>query len=94
MPATDPGPEAVPSAEVNLDAMQAEIISELEPLIEGAELPPEEKFDTLLRIIRTRDDKNLLPIAKVTAGQIGDPSRQAEAYTDLLKEIDYFKQAA
>lgn len=65
-------------------------IEELRPLAAKLDLPPEEKFDTLLLIIRSTDDKTLLEPAHQAAKLITDESRRAQALLDIIKEIDYF----
>ena len=93
-PAEPPAPtEALAAAPpLDLESMENDVISRLQPLIEY--IPADEKFDAQLRILRATDDKNLLVEAKKTAEQIKDPTRQAEALTEILKEIDFFKKAA
>ncbi|NLA42685.1 hypothetical protein GX865_00785 [Candidatus Saccharibacteria bacterium] len=72
-----------------LDSVKAEAINELRPLIGKLNLPPEEKFDTYLLLIRTTDDQELVPPAYDVARQIEDESRRAMALLDIIKEIDY-----
>ena len=49
-----------------------------------------DKFDTLLLIIRSTDDKSLVGQAHAAAKTIEDESKKAEALLDVIKEIDYF----
>lgn len=72
-----------------LDDVKLSAIKELRPLIERLTLPPEEKFDTYLLLIRTTDDKSLVSPAHQTARQIEDESRRAMALLEIIKEIDY-----
>lgn len=73
----------------NLDDVKINAINELRPLIEKLTIPPEEKFDTYLLLIRTTDDKELVSPAYEIAKQIEDDSRRAMALLDIIKEIDY-----
>jgi hypothetical protein len=76
----------------NLDSIKQDALSELRPLVDRLELSPEDKFDTLLLIIRSTDDSSLLPAAHAAAKQIADDARRAQALLDVIKEIDFFKQ--
>lgn len=81
-------PNPVPSRD-DLEGVKMDAINELRPLIDKLDLPPEEKFDTYLLLIRCTDDKELVPPAHEVAKQIGDDSRRAMALLDIIKEIDY-----
>lgn len=96
--AIDPLPIAtnpVPSRD-DLEGVKMDAINELRPLIDKLNLPPEEKFDTYLLLIRCTDDKELVPPAHEVAKMIEDDSRRAMALLDIIKEIDYLstKQSA
>lgn len=84
LPMTNP----VPSRD-NLEGVKMEAVNELRPLIDKLELPPDEKFDTYLLLIRCTDDHELIPPAHEVAKQIVDDSRRALALLDIIKEIDY-----
>lgn len=89
--AIDPLPIAtnpVPSRD-DLEDVKMEAINELRPLIDKLDLPPEEKFDTYLLLIRCTDDRELVPPAHEVAKLIPDDSRRAMALLDIIKEIDY-----
>ena len=73
----------------DLENVKMEAINELRPLIDKLNLPPEEKFDTYLLLIRCTDDKTLVPPAHDVAKLIEDESRKAQALLDIIKEIDY-----
>lgn len=73
-----------------LDDLKKATLEELRPLVTKLNLPPEEKFDTLLLIIRSTDDTSLLDPAHETAKLIPDEARRAQALLDIIKEIDYF----
>lgn len=76
----------------NLDEIKREAITELRPLVDKLNLPAEDKFDTLLLLIRTTDDSSLIPAAHIAARAIADDSRRAQALLDVIKEIDFFGQ--
>ena len=88
VPPVVPEPQVVstyaPTADDNLEAIKKDALTELRPLVDKLNLPPEEKFNTLLLIIRSTDDKTLVP----------QDTRRAEALLDIIKEIDYFSRPA
>lgn len=75
-----------------LDNLKKTALEELRPLVGKLNLPPEEKFDTLLLIIRSTDDQSLLTPAHEAAQGIQDENKRAQALLDVIKEIDYFSQ--
>lgn len=76
----------------SLELIKRDALTELRPLVDKLNLAPEDKFDTLLLIIRSTDDKSLVPQAHEVAKLIEDEGRRAEALLDVIKEIDYFSQ--
>lgn len=76
-----------------LEAIKKSALEELRPLVDKLNLPPEEKFDTLLLIIRSTDDQSLLAAAHEAAQAITDDAKRAEALLDVIKEIDYFSNS-
>lgn len=89
---TMPTPTApsLPVAAGGLDELKKTALEELRPLVGKLNLPPEDKFDTLLLIIRSTDDQTLLEPAHEAAKQITDENKRAQALLDVIKEIDYF----
>ncbi|MGH7196974.1 MAG: hypothetical protein ACREGJ_04410 [Candidatus Saccharimonadales bacterium] len=86
-----PAPAPLPSTgNKDLDKLKQSALEELRPLVGKLDLPPEDKFDTLLLIIRSTDDQSLLDEAHQAAKNIGDETRRAQALLDIVKEIDYF----
>ena len=79
---TSPSPE--------LDSIKKSALEELRPLVDRLNLPADEKFDTLLLIIRSTDDKSLVTAAHEAARAIEDETKRAQALLDVIKEIDYF----
>jgi len=105
-PAAEPEPEPISAfvppapvvdpattSEVGLDQVKKDAIVELKPLVDKLDLPPEEKFDTYLLLIRSTDDKELIAPAHEAAKGIVDESRRAQALLDIIKEIDYLNSA-
>lgn len=73
-----------------LETLKKDALAELRPLVDKLDLPSEEKFDTLLLIIRSTDDQSLLTAAHTAAKSIEDETKRAQALLDVIKEIDYF----
>lgn len=78
------------STSSDLDQIKSSALDGLKPLVGKLNLNPEEKFDTLLLIIRSTDDQSLLPEAHEAAKQITDDTKRAQALLDVIKEVDYF----
>ena len=92
MPAPTMSAPAMPVAAGSLDELKKTALEELRPLVGKLNLPPEDKFDTLLLIIRSTDDQSLLQPAHDAAKDIQDEDKRAQALLDVIKEIDYFSQ--
>jgi hypothetical protein len=86
----EPASNATSTGSGPLDKLKASALEELRPLVGKLNLPAEEKFDTLLLIIRSTDDQALLDEAHDAAKGISDDSKRAQALLDIIKEIDYF----
>lgn len=92
-PVVQPDPVATPvapAAPSELDDIKKTALEELRPLVDKLDLPADEKFDTLLLIIRSTDDKSLVNAAHEAARAITDETKRAQALLDVIKEIDYF----
>lgn len=92
-PVTQPDPvtsSVTPAAPSELDDIKKTALEELRPLVDKLDLPADEKFDTLLLIIRSTDDKSLVNAAHEAARAITDETKRAQALLDVIKEIDYF----
>ena len=72
-----------------LEQIKMEAVNELRPLVDKLILPPEEKFDVYLLLIRCTDDRTLVAPAHEAARMIEDETRRATALLDIIKEIDY-----
>lgn len=90
--ADEPAVAAMPAAGVSpeLDSIKKTALEELRPLVDKLDLPADEKFDTLLLLIRSTDDRTLVAAAHEAARAIPDETKRAQALLDVIKEIDYF----
>lgn len=103
-PVIEPLPEPTPvvapieptqsAASPELESIKKDALEQLRPLIDRLNLPAQEKFDTLLLVIRSTDDQSLLTAANEAAKQIEDDTKRAEALLDVIKEIDFFSHPA
>jgi hypothetical protein len=92
VPAPEPTfvtPSTVPAPDSGLEAIKHDALSELRPLVDKLNLSAEEKFDTLLLLIRSTDDTTLVGPAFEAARSIADETEKAQALLDIVKEIDY-----
>lgn len=87
-PVTEPTVAAVAPSD-DLATIKNEALQELRPLVDKLNLESEEKFDTYLLLLRSTDDKTLIPAAYEAAHSITDESRRAQALLDIIKEIDF-----
>lgn len=89
--AVTPDPSAAPlQLSPELESLKKDALEELRPLVDKLDLPAEEKFDTLLLIIRSTDDQSLLGAAHEAAKSIENETKRAQALLDVIKEIDFF----
>lgn len=88
----DPTTVATPAASTDnsgLESIKKDALNELRPLVDKLTVPPEEKFDTYLLLLRSTDDTTLIAPAHEAAKDIPDEARRAQALLDVIKEIDY-----
>ncbi|MDR0957313.1 MAG: hypothetical protein LBM09_01905 [Candidatus Nomurabacteria bacterium] len=89
-----PALNSAPANDSDFASMKQDALRELRPLVDKLDLPADEKFDTLLLLIRSTDDSSLIAEAHNAARQIQDEARRARALLDIIKEIDYFGHKA
>jgi hypothetical protein len=73
-PAADPAQAAAPAQATlppELENLKKDALDELRPLIPKLDLPPEDKFNTILLVIRSTDDQSLLGAAHDAAKSCG-----------------------
>ncbi len=94
-PAVAPNESAVVSESSNdgdseLSKIKNMALKDLKPLVNKLNLSKEEKFEILLLLIRSTDDRQLLNSAYEAAREIEDEEKRAKALLDVIKETDYF----
>ncbi|MCE7936404.1 hypothetical protein DYH10_01240 [Candidatus Saccharibacteria bacterium CPR2] len=76
----------------DLQHIKDEALEKLRPLVDKLDQGPEEKFDTLLMLIRASDDKSLIKPAYEAAEAIEDDQKRAKALLDVVNEVNYLTQ--
>lgn len=85
---------AAPEETSNLQAIKAEAIEELAPLVSYLDQTAEEKFHTTMMLLQATDDQSLIKVAYEAAHAIEDEKAKAQALLDVVNEINYFTQVA
>jgi hypothetical protein len=65
-------------------------LTELAPIIDKLDLPPLEKFRTIMMIIQISDDEAMVKAAYEAAHSITDEKDKAQALLDIVNEVNYF----
>ena len=78
----------------DLANIKKEAIEELSPLVKHLDQSPEDKFRTLMLLVQSTDDQELLKEAHATAKLITNDEEKAKALLAVINEIDYFRQAS
>jgi hypothetical protein len=73
-----------------LTDVRSHALEELEPLLEKLDLPPEERFLTILMIIQNSNNEELIKKAYEAAHAIKDDAIRARALYDIVNEVNYF----
>jgi hypothetical protein len=90
-------PNDSPSADTDDDPAVQELIGiknkaldDLIPIIDKLDLPPEEKFRTIMMMIQSSDNQALVKAAYTAAHSIEDETARAQALLDIINEVNYF----
>jgi hypothetical protein len=67
-------------------------LEQLSPLVNHLDQSPEEKFNTIITMVKATDNKELLPSAYEAAQAISDEKTKAQALLDIINEVNYFTQ--
>lgn len=72
--------------------IKQDALTSLSPLVGKLDVPPEEKFRTVMMLIQASDDPAHLGEAYELAQTITDEKVRAQALLDIVNEINYFTQ--
>jgi hypothetical protein len=78
------------SSSDHLLAIKQDALNDLSPLVSQLSLDPEEKFHTIMMLIRASDNQTLVGDAYAAAREIPDEKLRAQALLDVVNEINYF----
>ncbi len=90
-PAVPPA-DGSPAVNDDLVAIKQQALQQLSPLVMHLDQSPEEKFRTLMMMIQASDDQKLIKDAYAAAKDISDEKARAQAFLDIVNEINYFTQ--
>jgi hypothetical protein len=79
-------------SDAELIDIKQKALTELIPLIDKLDQPPQEKFRTIMMMIQASDDQRLVEKAYESAHAIEDEEVRAQALLDIVNEINYFTQ--
>lgn len=80
------------SADPELNSIKDAALKELAPIVDKLDQPPEEKFNTMVMLLQSSDDKNLVKPAFEAAKGISDESKRAQALLDVVNEVNYLER--
>jgi len=69
--------------------IKKQALEELSPLVDKLDLPHEKRYDVLMEMIQSSDDKSLIDKAFEAAHKIDDDDLRAQALLEIVNEIDY-----
>ncbi|MDR0590982.1 MAG: hypothetical protein LBG75_00195 [Candidatus Nomurabacteria bacterium] len=72
----------------DLDSVRTKALQDIKPLLDKLDLPPDEKFDIYIEVLRASNDTTLLPPAyEITPGIENETTRANDLLT-VIREID------
>lgn len=83
--------KAAPNSNDLLDIKQ-QALQQLTPLVDHLDQSPKEEFRTTMMMIQATDNSELIQKAFAAAQKIEDDKERAQAFLDLINEINYFTQ--
>jgi len=69
--------------------IKQQALKQLGPLVQHLDQGPEEKFETLIMMLRASDDPALIQPAYEAAQTIADDKKRAQALLDVVNEVNY-----
>lgn len=80
--------DLTPSAAEEINSIRDKVLNYLSEMIRDINQPPQEKFETVISILRGTGDRSLLKDALETAIKIEDPSDKAKALVEFVGVLD------
>ncbi|MBI4034683.1 hypothetical protein HY380_02165 [Candidatus Saccharibacteria bacterium] len=93
IPAPEP-PAAAAPGDPDLLNVKQKALQDLTPLVSQLDLPPEEKFKTLMMLVQASNNSKLVKDAYDAASKITDAKARAQALLDIVNEVNYFTQSS
>ena len=90
-PAEPSAPAATASSDDLLNIKQ-QALQQLTPLVDHLDQSPKEEFRTTMMMIQATDNQDLIKKAFDAAQKIEDDKERAQAFLDIINEINYFTQ--
>lgn len=72
--------------------IKQQALQQLTPLVDHLEQTPKEEFRTTMMMIQATDNQELVKKAFDAAQKIEDDKERAQAFLDIINEINYFTQ--
>jgi len=69
--------------------IKQQALQQLNPLVEHLDQNPQERFETILMMLRASDDPSLVKAAFDAAQAIDDDKKKAQALLDVVNEVNY-----
>lgn len=91
-PISLPTPSSSTDDDPELATVKRKALQDLTPLVDKLDLPPEEKFKTMMMVIQAGDNPQLVEKAYEAASKISDETARAQALLDIVNEVNYFTQ--
>jgi len=85
-------PTGQPTTPEELHKIKQQALKQLGPMVGHLQQTPQERFDTLMMMIRASDDETLIKPAYEAALQIEDDNKKAQALLDVVNEVNYLTQ--
>ena len=85
-------PTGQPTTPEELHEIKQQALKQLGPMVGHLQQTPQERFDTLMMMIRASDDETLIKPAYEAALQIEDDNKKAQALLDVVNEVNYLTQ--
>lgn len=88
----EPTTDLADTSSNDLIDIKQKALSQLSPLMDHLDQSPEDKFRTIMMMIQATDDQTLINKAYSAAQEIADEKIRAQAFFDVVNEINYFTQ--